>query len=199
MLSTLRNLNQVILAEGNKHLNLNINSKKVDNYSQSKKVALTGVMAALIAVTTIIAIPLPPPLSTINLAPIIIFAVSILLGPTVGVTSTAIGCTIGYLAGTSVGTIIVPPGFVYIYLIGLVVARSPMALAAGALRKKSEISGMVLGVVIETLIFFAIDFALFGIGFAVFDFATLVDLIFVPVTFAVLIAVRRFLDTKYIA
>ncbi len=197
VLSTLRNLNQVILAEG-KQLNLNITSQKTESYSPSKKVALTGVMAALIAVTTIIAIPLPPPLSTINLAPIIIFAVSILMGPTVGVTSTAIGCAIGYLAGTSIGTIIVPPGFVYIYLFGLVVARSPMALAVGVLRKKSEIAGMVLGVVIETMIFFAIDFALFGIGFAVFDFGTFVDLVFVPVTFAVLLTVRRFLDTKYL-
>ena len=59
---------------------LNINSKS-NQLSQTKKVALTGVMAALIAVTTIIAIPLPPPLSTINLAPVIIFAVAILLGP----------------------------------------------------------------------------------------------------------------------
>jgi hypothetical protein len=156
-------------------------------------------MAALIAVTTIIAIPLPPPLSTINLAPIIIFTVAILLGPKVGVTSTAIGCAVGYLAGTSIGTIVVPPGFTYIYLVGLVVARTPMALVAGALRKKSEIVGMVLGVIVETAIFFAIDFALFGIGFAVFDLAVLVDLVFVPITAAVLIAVRRFLDTKYLA
>ena len=57
---------------------------------------------------------------------------------------------------------------------------------------------MVLGVVIETMIFFAIDFVLFGIGFAVFDFGTFVDLVFVPVTFAVLLTVRRFLDTKYL-
>ena len=177
---------------------LNLNSKS-NPISQTKKVALTGVMAALIAVTTIIAIPLPPPLSTINLAPVIIFIVAILLGPVIGVTSTAIGCGIGYLAGTSLGTIIVPPGFLYIYLVGLVVARGPMALAAGALRKKSEVSGMVLGIVIETLIFFSIDFILFGIGFAVFDLGTFVDLVFVPVTIVVLIAVRRILGTKYLS
>ncbi len=74
-----------------------------------------------------------------------------------------------------------------------------MALAVGVLRKKSEIAGMVLGVVIETLIFFSIDFFLFGIGFAVFDLGTFVDLAFVPVTVAVLIAVRRILDTKYLS
>ena len=177
---------------------LNINSKS-NPISQTKKVALTGVMAALIAVTTIIAIPLPPPLSTINLAPVIIFAVCILLGPAVGLTSTMIGCGIGYLAGTSLGTIIVPPGFLYIYLAGLIAARGPMALAVGALRKKSEIAGMVVGVIIETLIFFSIDFLLFGIGFALFDLGTFIDLVFVPIAVAVLIAVRRILDTKYLS
>jgi hypothetical protein len=156
-------------------------------------------MAALIAVTTIIAFPLPPPLSTINLAPIIIFAVSILMGPVAGISATAIGCGIGYLAGTTLGTIAIPPGFLYIYLFGLIAARVPMALATGALRKKSEAAGMTLGVIVETIIFFTIDFVLFGIGFAVFDLGVLVDLIFVPVTLAVLIGVRRYLNTKYLS
>jgi hypothetical protein len=103
------------------------------------------------------------------------------------------------LAGTSLGTIVVPPGFLYIYLVGLVAARGPMALAVGVLRKKSEIAGMVLGVVLETLIFFSIDFVLFGLGFAVFDLGTFVDLVFIPVTIAVLIAVRRILNAKYLS
>ena len=156
-------------------------------------------MAALIAVTTIIAIPLPPPLSTVNLAPVIIFAICILLGPSVGATATVIGCGIGYLAGTSLGTILVPPGFLYIYLVGLVVARGPMALVVGVLRKKTEVAGMVLGVTIETFVFFSIDFVLFGLGFALFDLGTFVDLIFVPITVGVLIAVRRILGTKYLS
>jgi uncharacterized membrane protein len=172
---------------------------KTNQISQTKKVALTGVMAALIAVTTIIAIPMPPPLSTINLAPVIIFTIAILLGPVEGVTCTVIGCAIGYMAGTSLGTILVPPGLLYLYLVGLVVARGPMAMVVGVFRKISEIVGMVLGVVIETLIFFSIDFALFGFGYALFDFGTFVDLIFVPVTAGVLIAVRRILDTKYLS
>lgn len=176
----------------------NLNSK-TNKLSQTKRVALTGVMAALIAVTTIIAIPLPPPLSTINLAPVIIFVIAILLGPVTGLTCTAVGCAVGYLAGTSLGTIIVPPGLLYLYLVGLVVARGPMAVAVGVFRKKNEVFGMVLGVIIETLIFFSIDFVLFGFGYAVFDFGTFVDFIFVPITVAVLIAVRRILDTKYLS
>ncbi len=181
-------------------MNANIlNVADKNQISQTKRLSLTGVMAALIAVTTIIAIPLPPPLSTINLAPVIIFTVCILLGPWVGFTCTVIGCGIGYLAGTSLGTIIVPPGFLYIYLVGLVAARGPMALAVGGLRKKSEPAGMVLGVVIETMIFFSIDFILFGLGFALFDLGTFVDLVFVPITVAVLIAIRRIFDTKYLS
>jgi len=173
--------------------------RTIRSLSSSKKAALTGIMSALIAVTTIIAIPLPPPLSTINLAPIIIFIISILLGPAIGGTSTAIGCSIGYIAGTSLGTIIVPPGALYIYLFGLVAARTPMALVVGFLRKKSEPAGMVLGVVIETLVFFSIDFVLFGIAFALFDFGTFVDLVFVPITFGVLVAVRRIMNAKYLS
>jgi uncharacterized membrane protein len=156
-------------------------------------------MSALIAVTTLIAIPLPPPLSTLNLAPVIIFVVSILLGAPVGAAATAIGCAIGYLAGTSLGTILIPPGFVYIYLVGLMVARTPMALTTGFLRKKSEIAGMTLGVIVETLIFFFIDFLLFGLAIAIFDFGVLIDLVSVPITVAVLLAVRKILNIRYLA
>jgi uncharacterized membrane protein len=156
-------------------------------------------MSALIAVTTLIAIPLPPPLSTLNLAPVIIFVVSILLGAPVGAAATAIGCAIGYLAGTSLGTILIPPGFVYIYLVGLMVARTPMALTTGFLRKKSEIVGMTLGVIVETLIFFFIDFLLFGLAIAIFDFGVLIDLVSVPITVAVLLAVRKILNIRYLA
>lgn len=166
--------------------------------SKSKKTALTAVMAALIAVTTMIAIPLPPPLSTINLAPIAIFAVSILLGLKVGVVSTAIGCAIGYLVGTSMGMIVIPPGFLYIYLVGLIAARTPMAFITGVLRKKNEIAGMALGVTTETLIFFVIDFALFGLAFAIFDFAVFADLVFIPVTFVVLLGVRKVFGANYL-
>ncbi len=180
-------------------MNLNVKNYKSNQISQSKKISLTAIMAALIAVTTIIAIPLPPPLSTINLAPVIIFTVAILLGPKVGGAATAIGCAIGYLAGISVGTIVVPPGFQYIYLFGLVAARTPMAIAVGLLRKKSEIAGMTLGVVVETMIFFVIDLAMFGIAFAIFDLGVFIDFVFVPITFVVLIAVRRMLNSKYLA
>jgi uncharacterized membrane protein len=156
-------------------------------------------MAALIAVATTIAIPMPPPLSTITFAPIIIFVVSILLGPSAGLVSSAIGSAIGFVGGSSIGTIMVPAGYFSVFLLGIVVARGPMGFCVGLLRKKNVIMAMILGVIVETLIFFAIDFYLFGIAVAVLDFGTLVDLVFVPVAYAILLAVRKILDITYLA
>jgi uncharacterized membrane protein len=176
-----------------------MNKKVSETASQTKVVALTSVFAALIAVTTMIAIPMPPPLSTITLAPIIIFVTGILLGPSAGLISSAIGSAVGYLAGTSIGTIMVFPGYLYWYLFGIVIARGPMGLGVGLLRKKNEIIAMTVGVIVETLIFFTIDVYLFGVILALADFGTLVDLIFVPIAYTILMAVRRILDITYLA
>jgi uncharacterized membrane protein len=177
----------------------NTNVRVTGTASQTKRVAVTSVMAALIAVMTMTAIPMPPPLSTITLAPIMIFVAAILLGPYAGLTSAAIGSAIGYTAGTSVGTIMVLPGYLYVYLLGIIFARGPMGFVVGLFRKQSEVAAMVLGVVVETFIFFAIDLYLFGFAVAVIDFGTFVDLTFVPVTYGVLVAIRRILNTEYLA
>src|SRR5271157_89001 len=173
---------------------------KVTGYSsQTRIVALTSVLSGLVAVMTMTAIPLPPPLSTFTLAPVIIFVTSILLGPKAGFVSAAIGSAIGYVAGTTIGTIYIFPGYFYVYLIGLVVARAPMGFAVGLLRKENEFLAMIIGVVVETLIFFTIDFYLFGFAIAVIDFGTLIDLASVPIAYAVLVALRRTLNTRYLA
>ncbi|XHH10082.1 MAG: ECF transporter S component [Candidatus Bathyarchaeia archaeon] len=167
--------------------------------SNSKKTALTAVMAALIAVTTILAIPLPPPISSVNLAPAVIFVVSILFGARIGTVSTALGCGLGFLAATSMGTIN-PGAYFYPFLIGLIVARTPMALSAGLLRKKNEIAGMVIAVILETLIFFAIDIYLLGLAIATTVLATIViDFVSVPIAIAVLVAARKMLNTKHLS
>ena len=173
--------------------------KNTSNASQTKVVALTSVMSALIAVMTMTAFPLPPPLSTITLAPIIIFVASVLLGSRAGLVSAAIGSAIGYVAGTTVGTISVFPGYLYVYLVGLVIARAPMGFAVGLLRKQNEVIAMAIGVVIETLIFFTTDFYLFGFAIAVFDFGTFVDLVFIPVAYGLLVTVRFILNIRYLA
>lgn len=176
-----------------------MNKQISETTSRSKIVALTSIMAALIAVTTMIAIPLPPPLSTLTLAPIAIFITSILLGPSAGLISAAIGSAIGFLAGASIGTIAVPPAYLYVFLFGIVIARAPMGLFVGLLRKKNEIAAMVVGVLTETIIFFVADSLLFGIAFAMITLGTLADLIFVPIGYGILKAVRKILKITYLA
>ena len=176
-----------------------MNKQISETTSRSKVIALTSIMASLIAVTTMIAIPMPPPLSTITLAPIAIFITSILLGPSVGLISAAIGSAIGFLAGASMGTIMAPPAYLYLFLFGIVIARAPMGLLVGLLRKKNEIAAMVVGVLTETIIFFVVDAFVFGVAFALITLGTLADLIFVPVGYGILKAVRKILKITYLA
>ena len=95
-----------------------MNKQISETPSQSKAIALTSIISALIAVTTMIAIPMPPPLSTITLATIAIFITSILFGPSAGLVSAALG----FLTGASMGTIMVLPGYLYVFLFGIAVA-----------------------------------------------------------------------------
>lgn len=162
----------------------------------SVKLAMTSVMAALIAVTTMVAVPMPPPLSTITLAPIAIFVVGIFMGPVPALFSSAIGSGLGFLGGASVGTINVPPGFFSIFLIGIVVARGPMGFTVGLLRKVDVILAMVVGVLVETTIFFVMDWYLFGFSVALTTLGTLLDLIFVSVGYFVIKGIKSMWDVS---
>ena len=162
------------------------------------KLALMAVMSALIAVTTVIAIPMPPPLSTITLAPIAIFVTGILMGPWLGLVSSAIGSGIGFLGGSSVGTIAVFPGYLYIFFWGIIIARGPMGLSVGVLRKTNETIAMIVGVLVETVIFFVADWYLFDFGIALTTLGTLIDLIYVPISYIVLKGLRKALNITYL-
>ncbi len=165
----------------------------------STKLALMGLMSALIAVTTTLAIPMPPPLSTITLAPIAIFVTGILMGPWIGLVSSAIGSGIGFMAGVSIGTIAVLPGYTYVFLVGIIIARAPMGFMVGFLRKVNEVVAMAGAVVTETLIFFISDWYLFSFSVAVaFTLWTLVDLVYAPITYVVLKGLRKALNTTFL-
>ena len=174
---------------------------------RTSNVAQSAVMSALIAVLTVTAFPLPPPLSAITLAPVAIFVTSIFLGPRVGLASAAIGSGLGFTVATTVGTIAgAAPGSVLfpVFLAGIIVARAPEGYIIGALRKRNEVLSMVLGTVYETLAFFAIDFfytypVLLGLSstFAYLDFGTLIDLIFIIPSVVVLRYLRSHLGVKY--
>jgi uncharacterized membrane protein len=164
-------------------------------------------MSALIAVLTVIAFPLPPPLSTITLAPVVIFVGSIFLGPRVGFVSALMGSAIGFSIAATVGTAAgVAPGSALfpIFLLGIMVARGPEGYIIGFLRRRGEVLAMALGTLFETLVFFLIDFfytypILLGMesSFAFLDFGTLLDLIFIIPAVPALRYLRAQLGVRY--
>jgi uncharacterized membrane protein len=169
--------------------------------------AQSAVMSALIAVLTVISFPMPPPLTTITLAPAAIFVGSIFLGPRVGFISALLGSAIGFTIAATVGTAAgAAPGSALfpIFLLGIMVARGPEGYLIGVLRKKNEIAAMILGTVYETLAFFVIDFVytypvLLGMpnSFAFLDFGTLIDLIFIVPAIPVLRYLRSQMGVRY--
>lgn len=174
-------------------------SKTVLFQRTTVKLALMSVMSALTAVLTMTAIPMPPPLSTITLAPIAIFVTGILMGPWIALVSSAIGSGIGFLGGASVGTIAVPSGYLYIFLWGIVIARAPMGFSVGLLRKADETVAMTVSVLVETVIFFVADWYLFGFSIALVTLGTLIDLAYVPISYSVIKGLRKALNTTYLA
>lgn len=173
----------------------NTNSQTISTQSRATiKWAMTAVMSALIAVTTMTAIPMPPPLSTITLAPIAIFVAGILMGPLPALIASAIGSGLGFLGGATIGSIMVPPGFMGVFLVGIVVARGPMGFTVGLLRKIDEVAAMTIGVLVETAIFFFMDWPLFGFEVSLITLGTLIDLVFVPIGYLVLKVVKKTWD-----
>ena len=175
--------------------------------TRTATIAQSAVMSALVAVLTVTAIPLPPPLSSLALAPVVIFVGSIFLGPRVGLVSGALGSAIGFTVASTLGIIAgAAPGSALfpIFLVGLIVARGPEGGIIGLLRKKNEILAMAVGTVYETLAFFLIDFfytypILLSMpsSFAYLDFGTLIDLIFIPPAVIVLRYLRTHLRVIY--
>lgn len=172
----------------------------------SRLVSAAGVMSALIAVLTVTAFPLPPPLSTITLAPFAIFVAGVYFGPWVGLVASALGSGVGFVFAVNAGTINLS-GFSILFplfLVGIIVARGPEGLIVGLLRRFSEIGAMIAGTVYETLAFFTIDFfytypMLLSLPreFAFLDFGTLIDLIYVIPAVIALRYLRKNLRRRY--
>jgi hypothetical protein len=164
----------------------------------SRRLALIAVFSALVAVGTIISIPLPQPLYEITLAPAIYFALAVLAYKWDAFAATAIGGFVGELFN------ITTRGGSPIYPFGMIWARAPEVLIiawAANKGKKTLAFAMVVATVYETFAFFVPDwlfytFGLFSYGSpmslysglvaASFDVATLADLAFIPVAFAII-------------
>ncbi len=159
---------------------------------------------------------LPPPLYEITVAPAFYLAIAVVYPRKVSFWSTAIGSAVGetvnlFLFG--------PVAFALTYIPGIVIARAPSTLVVNKLREKSTqilILSMVVATVYEALAFFFIDWPIYSYtffyctgspcttpgligGFALAwpDLLTIVDLVWIPVALALVVAVRRAFNVRY--
>ncbi|MBI3859283.1 MAG: hypothetical protein HY296_03455 [Thaumarchaeota archaeon] len=168
----------------------------------SVKLAVVAVFAALIAVfTSVLSIPVPPPLFEITLAPAIYLALSALVDPWTSGSAIGIGSFIG-----EAFNIATKPGGSPIYPFGIVWARVPEAFIISWAKGKGRgtlITAMVASTMFETIAFFLPDWAFYYYGlfsynggaptdvvtaftYASADIVTVVDLAFIPVALAII-------------
>lgn len=161
--------------------------------SKSVLLATVVVFAALIAVGTILSIPLPPPLYEITWAPAIYMALSAMVDPATSASATGIGSFIGEAFNVAY-----KGGGSPIYPFGMLWARVPEAFMIGWARtrgRRTLVLAMVGATLYETLAFFFSDWLFYAYGLfqysvptgttplalAAYDFGTLADLVYIPV------------------
>src|SRR5437667_5008362 len=178
--------------------------------------ARIGALSALVAVGTIISnvlfgFALPYPLVEITAAPAFYLAIAVLFSRKVSFWSTAIGSAIGETVNIFVfGE--APSIWALTFVPGIVLARAPEVLIIHRFRDKARrilAYGMVLATVYETVVFFLIDWPVYsftafycqpgcsssglvqGFWLASFDFATLIDIAWIPVALILIVAAQR--------
>ena len=165
---------------------------------RSVSLAVVAVFSALIAVGTILSVPLPPPVYEITWAPAIYLALAALVDPWTAFDATAIGGFLGEAFNVAF-----KGGGSPIYPFGMVWARGPEVFIVAWARtkgRKAMAAAMVGATVFETLAFFFSDWGFYAyglfsysvpagstpLGLASFDFATLLDLAWIPVAFVLI-------------
>ena len=170
--------------------------------SPNRRLALVSVFSALVAVGTIVAIPLPQPVFEITLAPAFYFTLAVLVDKWDAFAATAIGGFAGELFN------ITTRGGSPIYPFGMVWARAPEILIIAWAAKKGKRTlalAIVVATVYETFAFLIPDwlfytYGMFGYGSpttlytglltASYDLATFADLAFIPIAFAIIAGAR---------
>ena len=170
---------------------------------RSTVLAVIAVFSALIALGTILSVPLPAPLYEITWSPPIYMALSLMVDQWTAASAIGTGSFLGEAFNVTY-----KGGGSPIYPFGMIWARAPEAFIIGWARTKSTRAmalAMVGATVFETLAFFFPDwlfynYALFqypaqGGVWASFitasgDFGTLADLAFIPVAFLLLRAAK---------
>jgi hypothetical protein len=168
----------------------------------STTLAIVAVFSALIALGTVLSIPLPYPLFEITWSPPIYFALAVLVDSATAFDATVIGGFIGEAINIGIR------GGSPIYPFGMVWARGPeVFIVAWAKNKGTRMLAlsMVAATVFETLAFFFSDWAFYAYGLfqygsptsaasafwlASYDFGTLLDLAYIPVAFILIRAAR---------
>ena len=180
------------------------------------ELARIGAFSALVAVGTILSnglfgVPLPPPLTEITVAPAFYMAIAVLFSRKVSFWSTFIGSAVGetvnvlFFGG-------VPAAFIVTYVPGIILARAPETLIIHKFRQSTTrvlAMAMVVATIFETLVFFVIDWFVYsfttfyctppcssagltgGFLLASFDFATMIDVVWIPVSLSLVVAARR--------
>src|SRR6266849_1948366 len=198
-------------------------SRRFNIETPSLTLARIGAFSALIAVGTILSnvlfgFPLPPPLSEITAAPVFYLAIAALFSRRVSFWATLLGSAVGetmniFLFGEA------PGAFALTYVPGIILARAPEALIVLRFRNRSLrllTFGMALATVFETVVFFIIDWVVYsftafycpqspcgssgiftGFVLASFDFGTLIDLVWIPLALALVVAARRSFNTQF--
>ncbi|GAB4305653.1 MAG: hypothetical protein Kow0069_01720 [Promethearchaeota archaeon] len=177
--------------------------EKVNAGSTAKPVAFFGVFSALIAVLTLVSFEqLPEPLSTINLAPIVVYTTGVMFKPKRAFVTSVVGNFVGewirvVIAGEA--------AYLAIYLVGIVVARGFEALLISLLREKNEWLAMVAGGIWEYVGFLIVGsiYFILVLGWAPeivipWYTGTLIDLAFVPVSAVLNKAIRAGFNVEYL-
>ncbi len=193
--------------------------------SPTISLARIAAFSALVAVGTVISnvlfgFSLPQPLSEITLAPAFYMAIAVLFSRRVSFWSTAIGSGIGetvniFIFGEA------PGAFALTFVPGIILARAPEALIIYRFRTAGMrvlALGMGIATVFETIVFFVIDLLVYsftgfycpaspcaasgftgGLILAAPDFGTLIDLVWIPVAFGLVVAARNAFKTSYLS
>jgi len=170
---------------------------------RSTVLAVIAVFSALIAVGTILSIPLPAPLFEITWSPPIYMALALMVDQWTAASAIGVGSFLGEAFNVAYKT-----GGSPIYPFGMIWARAPEALIIGWARTRSEkmmVLAMVGATIFETLAFFFPDWLFYNYALfqyapqggvwpsfvtAAGDFGTLADLAYIPVAILLVRAAR---------
>ncbi|HMF34372.1 MAG TPA: ECF transporter S component [Candidatus Lokiarchaeia archaeon] len=165
--------------------------------SSSKVIAFVSIFSALIVVFSLLSIPMPQPIAYLGMASIAVLMVGLLYRPKLAL----VICLIGGFLGELITDLAFGYGVIPVYLLGAIVARGiegPLIsiLAGNGENKVRDFGAMLIGTAWEVFGYILIGWPLiysymtFGEVFIAYLWVV-VDVIWVPVAYIIVIAVRR--------